>query len=106
MIHLVINRLDFDSQMDQADKKLIVIFFMYTWCGPCRIMSPVVNRLSDKYEDKVLFLKVDTDELEDIAREYNITGYPTFIFVKNKSKLDELVGAYPDRLKDMVNRHT
>ena len=55
--------------------------------------------------DNVVFLKVDVDEAEDVAAEYNISAMPTFVFLKDGKKIDDLMGANVDKLKELVNKH-
>ena len=66
--------------------KLIVIDFFATWCGPCKMIAPKLEQM-DKDMDNVVFLKVDVDEAEDVAQEYNISAMPTFVFLKNGQKV-------------------
>lgn len=104
MVHLVADKNDFDTKLDEAGDKLIVIDFFATWCGPCKIIAPYMEELSTKYEN-VVFLKVDVDENEEIASEYNVTCMPTFVFVKNKAKVNDFSGANKDKLKELVEKH-
>ena len=64
----------------------VVIDFHAQWCGPCKMIAPQVEQM-DKDMADVVFLKVDVDEAEDVAQEYNITAMPTFIFIKNSAKV-------------------
>merc|ERR1712141_599940 len=75
-----------------------------TWCGPCKMIAPVLEELSKKLED-VVFLKVDVDDVEDVAAEYKITAMPTFIFLKKKEQVAELKGANVEKLKELVEAH-
>ena len=64
----------------------MVIDFYATWCGPCKMIAPQIEEMSNTM-DNIVFLKVDVDEAEDVAQEYNITAMPTFLFIKNGSKV-------------------
>merc|ERR1712012_1191950 len=101
MVHAVENKADFDTQLTNAGGKLVVIDFFATWCGPCKMIAPHLEEM-DKTMDDVVFLKVDVDECEDIAAEYNMTAMPTFIFIKSKAKVADLTGANVERLKEIV----
>jgi len=70
----------------------IVIDFYATWCGPCRTIAPLYKKLADKYKGKVLFLKVNIDNLGGIATSYRIQGVPTFVFMKSGSEQDRVIG--------------
>ena len=67
-----------------GDKPAIVDFYA-SWCGPCKMLSPIMEKLSKKYEDKVNFYKIDVDESSDLANTLNIKAIPTLIFFKDSS---------------------
>lgn len=77
---------DLNKEMADAGDKLVVIDFYATWCGPCKMISPKLEEMS-KTKTNVVFLKVDVDEAEDVAMEYNISAMPTFLFMKNGKKV-------------------
>ncbi|GLJ26486.1 hypothetical protein SUGI_0511590 [Cryptomeria japonica] len=79
----------------------VVVDFTATWCGPCRIISPVFVELSKKYTN-VVFLKVDVDELQDVTAEWEVQAMPTFIFIKDGKAIDKIVGAKKDELERKV----
>uniref|UniRef100_A0A7N0VAD5 TPR repeat-containing thioredoxin TDX n=2 Tax=Kalanchoe fedtschenkoi TaxID=63787 RepID=A0A7N0VAD5_KALFE len=72
--------------------RVAVLYFTATWCGPCRMMSPHYTSLARKHP-KVVFLKVDIDEAVEVARQWNISSVPTFVFLKNCKEVDKVVGA-------------
>jgi thioredoxin 1 len=83
---------------------LIMVDFWATWCGPCKIVAPVVEELAQEYTGKVNFAKVNTDENPDIASRFNIRGIPTLIFFKDGKVLDQIVGAVPKaQLKSKID---
>lgn len=67
-----------------GDKPTIVDFYA-SWCGPCKMLSPIMEKLSKKYEDKVNFYKIDVDKSSDLANALNIRAIPTLIFFKDSS---------------------
>ncbi|MDE1852242.1 MAG: thioredoxin [Thaumarchaeota archaeon] len=73
--------------------KLMFVDFWAVWCGPCRIMDPVVEKLAAKYADKVLFGKVNVDEEMDISSRYQVFSIPTFMIFKNGQPMDAVIGA-------------
>jgi len=103
-VHQVVDKKDFEKQVVDADGRLIVIDFFATWCGPCKMISPHLAEMS-KAMDNVIFLKVDVDECEDIAADHNITAMPTFIFMKGSVKVDELMGANVEKLKEKIQKN-
>jgi len=74
---------------------LVMVDFWAAWCGPCKMVAPVVEELAKEYEGKVNFVKVNTDENPDLASRYNIRGIPTLMFFKDGKVLDQIVGAVP-----------
>ncbi|MBI4653632.1 MAG: thioredoxin [Nitrospirae bacterium] len=74
---------------------IVMADFWATWCGPCKMMSPVVEELAKEYEGKAKFVKVNTDENPELASRYKITGIPTLIFFKGGKMVDQVVGAVP-----------
>ena len=68
------------------------------------MIAPKVDELSGQKTD-VVFVKVDVDENEEAAMQYNISAMPTFILIKNKQKIDEMMGANYDKLKELVEKH-
>lgn len=81
-----------DAEVLQANGVVLVDFWA-AWCGPCRMVSPIVDDLSKEYEGRVKVLKLNTDENPDIAGRYQIMGIPTIMFFKDGKVVDKLVGA-------------
>lgn len=69
---------------------IVVVDFFATWCGPCRMLSPVLEELADTLD--VTVVKVDVDKHEDLAREYKIMSVPTLIFFKNGVEVEKHIG--------------
>lgn len=102
MVIKVENEEHLEQLLTNAGTKLVVIDFYASWCGPCKIISPKVDEMSEQMGDEVVFLKVDVDACEKIAENYEIISMPTFHFVKGKKKLENFSGANIDKLKQMV----
>jgi thioredoxin 1 len=84
----------FDEEVLKSDK-LTVVDFWATWCGPCRMVAPVVEELAETYDGKVKFAKVDVDENQQFAGQYGIRSIPSLLFFKDGKVVDQVVGAVP-----------
>lgn len=74
-------------------EKPLVIDFWAEWCGPCRMVGPIVEELADEYAGKVTIGKVDVDNNDEITSKYGIRNIPTILFIKNGEVVDKQVGA-------------
>ena len=81
---------EFDSVVDNSP--LSVVDFWATWCGPCRMLAPVIEKLGEEYGEKVLIAKVDVDAEPDLARRFGIMSIPTVVFLKNGREFERKVG--------------
>ena len=73
----------------------LVVDFWATWCGPCRMVGPVISELAEQYDGKINVGKCDVEENEELAMEFGIRNIPTILFFKNGQVVDKLVGAQP-----------
>ena len=93
---------NFES-MSSGQKPLLVDFWA-VWCGPCRIMDPVIERLAAKYADKVVFGKVNVDEEMEISSRYQIFSIPTFMVFRRGQPMDAVIGAVGEASLDQLVR--
>ena len=84
---------NFDSLLE--DSKLVVVDFWATWCGPCRMISPILDEAEMEMGDKFTLVKVNVDDAEEIAARYRIMSIPTLLFFKGGEVVDKSVGAMP-----------
>lgn len=87
-----INDANFEEQVLQSDKPVLVDFWA-EWCGPCRIVGPIVSEIGDDYKDKVVVAKIDVDNNPEVTNKYGIRNIPTVLFFKNGEVVDKQVGA-------------
>ncbi|MBQ7749598.1 MAG: thioredoxin [Bacteroidales bacterium] len=83
----------FDSLLN--DDKLVVVDFWAVWCGPCRMLSPIVDQISEEMADKVTVIKCNVDDCDEIAEKYRIMNIPTLIFFRGGEVVDRTVGLMP-----------
>ncbi|MGC9469912.1 MAG: thioredoxin [Bacteroidales bacterium] len=85
---------NFDQVVLKSDKPVIVDFWA-EWCGPCRLVGPLVEEIGEEYEGKVVVGKVDVDSSPEIASRFGIRNIPTILYFKNGKVADKQVGAVP-----------
>ena len=73
----------------------LVVDFWATWCGPCRMVAPIIEELAKTYEGKVVIGKCDVEDNEDLTGEFGIRNIPTILFFKNGEVVDKVIGAQP-----------
>jgi thioredoxin 1 len=73
----------------------LVIDFWATWCGPCRMIAPIISELAEEYDGRITVAKCDVEEADDVAMEFGIRNIPTVLFFKDGKVVDRLVGAVP-----------
>lgn len=83
---------DFEAEVRMATEP-VMAYFTATWCGPCRIVSPMIDKLAEEYEGKVKIVKVDIEQADKISREYNIRGVPSFLLFVRGELVKRYVGA-------------
>ncbi len=85
---------NFEELVVNSDKPVMIDFWA-VWCGPCRMIAPIVEEMSGEYEGKAVIGKVDVDSNPNVATKYGIRNIPTVLFVKNGEIVDKQVGAAP-----------
>ena len=90
LIHLT------EEAFDKATASgLSMVDFWASWCGPCKMLSPVIDSLAQQFEGKVMVGKVNVDEEPELARQFGVMSIPTVVFLKNGKEVDRKVGVMP-----------
>ena len=84
----------FDKAVEAAP--LAMVDFWASWCGPCKMVSPIVDSLSESYDGKVLVGKVNVDDEPELAQRFGVMSIPTVVFLKNGVEFDRKVGVMPE----------
>jgi thioredoxin 1 len=94
---LEITDANFEELVMNSDKPVMLDFWA-VWCGPCRMIAPIVEEMTGEYEGKAVIGKVDVDNNQEVAMKYGIRNIPTVLFVKNGEVVDKQVGAAPKQV--------
>ena len=86
-----LNEKNFEEEVLQTDK-IVLIDFWASWCGPCRMMSPVVDKIAEEMQDTVKVCKINIDEEQNLAVRYNVMSIPTFVVFKDGKEVNRSIG--------------
>ncbi|MGI5990051.1 MAG: thioredoxin [Lachnospiraceae bacterium] len=97
---------NFQKEVLNSDKPVLVDFYA-DWCGPCKMMGPVVGQIAEKFDGEAKVGKVNSDEEQNLAIQYGVSSIPNFVFIKNGQVVDRVVGAVPSgvleqKLKSLI----
>ncbi|MBR3551798.1 MAG: thioredoxin [Clostridia bacterium] len=90
-MEITLTKDNFETEVLQSDVPVLVDFWA-TWCGPCRMVAPIVEEIAQEYDGKVKVCKADVDENEDLAMEYGVMSIPTLMVFKNGALVNTQVG--------------
>ncbi len=102
MAEIILTEANFETEVLQSELPVLVDFWA-TWCGPCRMMAPIVEEIAQEYDGKIVVGKVDVDENEDLAAQFGIMSIPTMLIFKNGQVTDTALGVTPkEKLVSML----
>ena len=90
----IINASEFSTEVLNASEPVLVDFYA-DWCGPCKMMSPALDKISEEYAGKAKVVKINVDENPEVAQQYGVMSIPNFKFFKGGQVVDEALGAMP-----------
>ena len=101
----IVKQDNFDEKVLKSDLPVLIDFWA-EWCGPCRMVAPVVEQLAKNYEGKAVIGKVNVDEERALAQKYRVFSIPTLFIFKDGQVVDQLVGARPyDDIAKVLDKH-
>ena len=92
---------DFEKEVIQSETPAVVEFYA-DWCGPCRMVSPVIEKLAGKYSGKVKVVKVNVDDNQELAMKFNVMSIPTIMIFKDGKAVDQAIGAAPSEFYEKL----
>ncbi len=104
MAEVVITSANFEKEVSQSALP-VLLDFSATWCGPCRMLAPVIEELADEYDGRLVVGKIDVDECPELAAKFGVSNIPMVTLLKNGEVVDTAVGYRPkDYFVDMINK--
>lgn len=94
MAEIIITKENFEDEVIKSDKPVLIDFWA-TWCGPCRMLSPIIAEIANEYDGKVKVCKVNVDDEPELANSFNVSSIPMVVVMKNGKVTDALVGYRP-----------
>ena len=92
-----INDQSFENEVIKCGLPVVVDFWA-PWCGPCRMLAPVTEKLSEEYDSRVKFCKLNVDENPETSRKYQVMSIPLLLFFKDGKQVDSMLGAVPESI--------
>lgn len=97
----IVTKAEFDETIQNG---VVLVDFFATWCGPCKMLAPVLEELSQAYEGKARIIKVDVDKEQELAGQYGVMSIPTMILFKNGEVVKQVVGFQPKpQIENLIN---
>ena len=96
---------EFSDTVSESDK-LVVVDMWAEWCGPCKMMEPVLEEIAEEYSDKLKVVKLNIDQNQDTPLKFSVMNIPTLIFFRDGKEIDRVIGAFPkEQLLNRIEPH-
>ena len=103
---LAVTDSNFETEVEQAEG-LTIVDFWATWCGPCRMVAPILDQLATEYQGKVKITKLDVDANIKTGSRFNVRSIPTMLFFKGGKVVDQIIGAVPrTQIEQKLQQHS
>ncbi|GKY98244.1 thioredoxin domain-containing protein 2 [Mayamaea pseudoterrestris] len=103
-VQKITNLEEYNALLETSKSKLVILDFSAEWCGPCKFIHPIFEKMAEENPD-VVFAEVDVDEADDVAGQCKVRAMPTFHFYKGGEKIEEMMGADKDKLAALMKTH-
>ena len=101
---VILTKENFDAEVLKSDKPVLIDFWA-SWCGPCRMVSPMIDSLAEEYEGRAKVCKVNVDEQDELAARFEVMSIPTVLIIKDGKPVEKSVGARTKaEFENMINR--
>lgn len=101
----IVTKDTFDQEVAQSTLPVLVDFYA-DWCGPCKMVAPLVEQISNEYGEEVKVAKINIDDAQELAAQHGVASIPTLILFKDGNKADQLVGAVPKpQIEEFVKKN-
>lgn len=102
---LELTKKNFETEIQTAETPVLVDFWA-AWCGPCRMLSPIIDEIADEMKESVKVYKINVDDEPELAQRFGVMSIPTLVLFKNGDAVEQAIGVQPkDAIEEMIKKH-